>query len=272
MLKYSMLSVTSLNIYLARRVVIILLISGTLITSVAVTGQTFATKIGKPDIGIEDGIIIEGGAEDEEETDESGDETTSERAVPGEQFCKKGTGGAFDRPCIPCDPGLPLPGCVDVSTDGPLMQGDEAGLRNETGTSTEPILQYAQKLKELQAIKDPSQLVILKLQDLENGGKLPAQTTEKFKSALKGDPNSLKTLCDIASTSKSGFVKSMDCDSLPTQPTNGTNVAMEPLLTGILLGIVGSLLYDVLKNDVDSFPTDCVLGAGSSEEVAACFT
>ena len=113
---------------MARKVVIILLISGTLITSIAVTGQTFATTIGKPDVGIDDGLTTEGeGAEDEETTDEDGDETTSERIVPSkDRFCKQGTGGDTGKPCIPCDPGLPLPGCVDIVTGGPLDMPETA--------------------------------------------------------------------------------------------------------------------------------------------------
>jgi hypothetical protein len=248
MLKYSTFSVTSLNIYFARKVVILLLISGTLVTSIAVTGQTFATTIGKPDIGIDDGLTTEGeGAEDEEETDEGGDETTSERAVPSkDRFCKQGTGGDTGKPCIPCDPGLPIPGCLDVTTGEPLIQGEGDETESEEGgvMSTDIV-------EELMASNDTKKNLVTIYEDLENKGKVPPKTAETINSLFSEDTeeslNALGTLCKTASERENFDEGTIDCSVLETsggEPSNETTTIES------VWGDLGKILFGIVVNDL----------------------
>lgn len=215
MLKYFTFSLISLNIYLARKFLIVIIISGTLITSFAVTGQTFATTIGKPDIGIEDELTTEGGAEDEEETDEGDDETTSERGVPSkDRFCKQGTGGDTGKPCIPCDPGLTFEvGCVDVLTGGPLIQGEGDETDSDEGGVTNTDI-----VEELMASNDTKKNLVTIYEDLENRGKVPPKTAETINSLFSEDTeeslNALGTLCETASESENSDKQTIDCKVL----------------------------------------------------------
>ena len=196
-----------MNINIARKIVIVLLISGTLITSIAVTGQTFATT--NNDIGIDDGLTTEGeGAEEEETTDEDGDDTTSERAVPSkDRFCKQGTGGDTGKLCIPCDPGLPIPGCIDITTGGPLIQGDPVQIQE---------LKDPQFLELLQDTDSATERIEIIFKKLEDKGSVPLQTTQLFNSFLEGD-TSAYTLCKKISEGKSVKIGAEDCEALQVQ-------------------------------------------------------
>ena len=240
-----------MNIYLARNVVIILLISGTLITSIAVTGQTFATTIGKPDVGIDDGLTTEGeGAEDEETTDEDGDETTSERIVPSkDRFCKQGTGGDTGKPCIPCDPGLPLPGCLDVTTGEPLILGDaeQEIPESEKNKAIQGLkdLQFLQSLEDTDSATERVEIIFKKLEDK---GSVPLQTTQMFNSFLKGD-TSAYTLCKKISEGTFVNIGSNDCDALQVQGGSANTGTSANVVGAFFLGwIAGEALNAVLKD------------------------
>lgn len=244
MLKYSTFSVITLSSYLARKIVIVLLISGTLITPIAVTGQTFATTIGKPNTGIDDGLTTEGeGAEDEETTDEDGDETTSERAVPSkDRFCMQGTGGATGKPCIPCDPGLTFEvGCVDVLTGGPLIQGDETDSEEGGVMSTDIV-------EELMASNDTKENLVTIYEDLENKGKVPPKTAETINSLFSEDTeeslNALGTLCETASERENFDEGTIDCSVLETSGGDATTTIESAW------GELGKILFAILVEDL----------------------
>ena len=199
-----------------RNLVIYLVISGTLVSSLAVTGQVYAslnklpgTNIG-PDVGTED-----------QATDEGDDETTSEAPVASQnRFCTDGTGGATGRACIPCDPGLTFEvGCIDTLTGGPLDMPETA--TSDSGQSTVKGELFKPKIAEM-------------LQGTDNTAEkakiiFPPNTAEAVNSILTGNAEESKkaftTLCEEVSKDKSLNIGATDCGVLEDQPTNDTTTA-----------------------------------------------
>ena len=193
-----------MNICLARKIVIILIICGTLITSTAATGQTFAITKEQPDIGTDDGITIEGGAEGEEATDEDDNQTTS-KAILGEGFCVEGTGGDTGNKCIHCDPGLELGNCIDVLTGSPLDMDtatSESGKNNGKDQFVTP--EIAEMLQSTDTADRPKIIFDNLVEQLSSG-----DTEESTKA--------LGTLCIMASADNSSKVdcsKPIECGPL----------------------------------------------------------
>jgi len=222
-----------LNIFLARKIVIILLISGTLITSIAATTQTFATTKQKPDIGIDDGLTTEGGAEAEEATDEDDNETTSAIVAPQDRYCMEGTGGNTGKACIRCDPGLNFEvGCIDVTTGGPLLPPratSESGENKGKGEFMTP--EIAKMLQGTNPDDRPKIIFGNLVEQLSSG-----DTEESTKA--------LDTLCIMASADNSSKV---DC----SKP-----VECGPLC-GALVGWLAGKVLDKIVSTQNEGPTGC---------------
>jgi hypothetical protein len=213
-----------LNICLARKIVIILIICGMLITSTAATGQTFAITKEQPDIGTDDGITIEGGAEGEEATDQDDNKTTA-IVDPQGRFCKLGTGGTTGKDCIPCDP-RELVGCEDTRPggllDAPDIATSESGKNKGKSQFITP--EIAEMLQSTNNPDDRAKIIFGTLEEQISSG-----DTEEFTKALD-------TLCVMASLEGSSKV---DC----SQP-----VACGPGCAAII-GLAVSVLWDTIKSD-----------------------
>ena len=253
----------SLNKYLIRNLVIFLVISGTLVSSLAVTGQVYASLNKLPDTIT--GPAEEATEDEDQATDEDDNETTSEAPVASQnRFCVDGSGGATGRPCIPCDPGLKFEvGCIDTLTGGPLDMPETA--TSDSGKSTvKGELFKPESLKMLQNTDSPSKKIEIIFQNLEDKGKVPLQTTQTFTSFLKGD-TSAYTLCKKLSEDKSATIGANDCAGLQGQ-VGSPNTAN--IVAGFLLGwLVGEALNAVLKDagiDVTGPITCATFGLGGS--------
>ena len=251
-----------MNKFLIRNLVIYLVISGTLVSSLAVTGPVYASLNKLPDTNIGPEV----GTEDEDQATNEGDnETTSEAPVASQnRFCVDGTGGATGRACVPCDPGLTFEvGCIDILTGGPLDMPETA--TSDSGKSAvKGELFKPESLKMLQDTDSPTKRIEIIFQNLEDKGKVPLQTTQTFTSFLKGD-TSAYTLCKKVSEDKSATIGANDCAALQDQggSPNTANI-VGPFLLGWL---IGEMLNAGLKDagiDVTGPITCATFGLGGS--------
>ena len=209
-----------MNNYLIRNLVIYLVISGTLVSSVAVTGHVYASLQKLPEgIGSPEGPLEE--ATEDEATDEDDNETTSEEPVASQnRFCREGTGGATGNACIPCDPGLTFEvGCIDILTGGPLDMPEtatsESGQSKAKGVFSKP--EIAEMLQGTDNTAEKAKIIF------------PPNTAEAVNSILTGNAEestkAFGTLCEIASSDKSLNIGATDCSVLEDLPTNDTTTA-----------------------------------------------
>ena len=233
-----------MNNYLIRNLVIYLIISGTLISPLAVTGRVYASLQKLPEgIGSPEGPLEE--ATEDQTTDEDDDETTSEEPVASQnRFCLEGTGGATGRTCTPCDPGLTFEvGCIDVLTGGPLDMPETATSDSGKGKAIGELKpQIAEKL---QGIDNTAEKVKVIFENLENEGKVPPNTTEAINSIFTGNAEestkAFGTLCEIGSKDKSLNIGKIDCSALEDLSTNTTTpIENKVLIEGfkILIAII----------------------------------
>ena len=255
-----------------RNLVIYLVISGTLVSSLAVTGQVYASLNKLPDtnIGPEVGTEDEDQATDEDDEDQDDNETTSEApAASQNRFCVDGTGGSTGRACIPCDPGLKFEvGCTDVLTGGPL---DTETATSESGKGKAIGELKPQIAEMLQGTDNTAEKAKIIFKNLEDQGKVPPKTTEAVNSFLTGNAEesrkALGTLCNILSTDKSSNLGKIDCSVLEDLPTNDTTtIANKPPLVDFP-PIFRWLLEEVLDGTI---MTPDEIGAYCKNNPGAC--
>lgn len=236
-----------------RNLVIYLVISGTLVSSLAVTGQVYASFGKVPDTGIGPDIGSREEATEDQATDEGDNETTSERVVPSkDRFCMQGTGGATGKPCIPCDPGLGSGvACIDILTGGPLDMPEtatsESGESKVKGGFSKP--EMAEMLLATDNTAEKTKIIF---ENLENQGKVPPNTTEAVDTLLTGNveesTKALGTLCETASKDKSSSIATIDCNVLEDQPTGGTTTVENKVLVEVLKIVVTYVAEKVLDS------------------------
>jgi hypothetical protein len=231
----------ALNNHLVRNFILFLIIGGTLVSSLTVTGQVYASSKEQLDTDVgsaaeltdEQAPTEEEGETVDQATDEDDNETGSARQTGGSgEFCLEGTGGTTGRPCIPCDPTQPTPGmgtnCPIISDGGAIMQKNETEPKSKgKGEIISPAI-----IEDLLSPDNPAGKAKITFGILEEQGKVPPNTTETIDSLLTGDTEestkAFGKLCDIVSADKSSEVGAIDCSVFEVsgeQPTNTTTVA-----------------------------------------------